>query len=355
MNAFSNNTKDAASIKKPEIRQKESEVVHEQDIENSGASAKCACGGGCNRCNTNYGHVTPKNNALPAPVRGAMEQMSGMDLSSVNVHYNSREPSRLGANAYAKSNDIHLAPGHENELPHEAWHVVQQMQGRVQATGTRDGIPTNIDQTMESEADTMGRKSAAYSHQSSTLQIHANKIPPQRLQPGIAQLSPAKIVTVEVYPNTGEVVITLEGGKKYTYPINTTELVNPEPIDNSITPEYVSGTKIPAYHLAESSTDHHREKQKYKYGWAFNLVQNQPSMKEFPPGNYSVIFYLKGADGSGSGKGEGDGAGDKTGEGETTEKKIHLRRVAMAKKKSKPPKLPNSSMTMETPVLMASR
>jgi hypothetical protein len=50
------------------------------------------------------------------------------------VHYNSSKPAQLNAFAYAQGNDIYLGPDQEQHLPHEAFHVVQQKQGRVTAT-----------------------------------------------------------------------------------------------------------------------------------------------------------------------------------------------------------------------------
>ncbi|HYE52572.1 MAG TPA: hypothetical protein VEB20_23455, partial [Azospirillaceae bacterium] len=43
-------------------------------------------------------------------------------------------------------------------LPHEAWHVVQQMQGRVPVTGRIGAVPLNDDPALEAEADRMGRQ-----------------------------------------------------------------------------------------------------------------------------------------------------------------------------------------------------
>jgi hypothetical protein len=40
----------------------------------------------------------------------------------------------LSSIAYSQGSDIHVAPGQERQLAHEAWHVVQQQQGRVQPT-----------------------------------------------------------------------------------------------------------------------------------------------------------------------------------------------------------------------------
>ncbi|WP_231501993.1 DUF4157 domain-containing protein [Herbaspirillum sp. RV1423] len=78
-------------------------------------------------------------------------------MDHVKVHYNSSEPAQLNAHAYAQGSDIHVAPGQEQHLPHEAWHVVQQAQGRVQPTRQmKQGVPVNDDAGLEAEADTMG-------------------------------------------------------------------------------------------------------------------------------------------------------------------------------------------------------
>jgi hypothetical protein len=75
------------------------------------------------------------------------------------VHYNSSQPAQLNALAYAQGSDIHLGPGQEQHLPHEAWHVVQQAQGRVRPTmQMREGVPVNDDAGLEREADVMGER-----------------------------------------------------------------------------------------------------------------------------------------------------------------------------------------------------
>ena len=69
-----------------------------------------------------------------------------MSMDDVKVHYNSSQPAQLNALAYTQGSDIHVAPGQEQHLPHEAWHVVQQAQGRVQPTmQMKDGVPVNDD------------------------------------------------------------------------------------------------------------------------------------------------------------------------------------------------------------------
>ncbi|MES2004825.1 MAG: DUF4157 domain-containing protein [Bacteroidota bacterium] len=80
-------------------------------------------------------------------------------MNDVKVHYNSDKPKQLKALAYAQGTDIHVAPGQEKHLPHEAWHVAQQKQGRVQPTlQMKEGVPVNDDPGLEKEADDMGAK-----------------------------------------------------------------------------------------------------------------------------------------------------------------------------------------------------
>lgn len=98
-----------------------------------------------------------KENGLPDELRAGLENLSGMDLSDVNVHYQSGKPSQIHALAYAQGTDIHLGPGQEHHLPHEAWHVVQQKQGRVKPTlQMKTDLPINDDPSLEKEADQMG-------------------------------------------------------------------------------------------------------------------------------------------------------------------------------------------------------
>nr|WP_294860582.1 DUF4157 domain-containing protein [uncultured Fluviicola sp.] len=96
---------------------------------------------------------------LPDNLKSGVENLSGHSLDDVKVHYNSSQPASLQAHAYAQGTDIHVAPGQEKHLPHEAWHVVQQKQGRVKPTRQLKG-KTNIndDQGLEKEADVMGAK-----------------------------------------------------------------------------------------------------------------------------------------------------------------------------------------------------
>lgn len=63
---------------------------------------------------------------LPTDLKSGIENLSGMDLDDIKVHYNSSKPDQLNAHAFAQGNDIHLAPGQEEHLSHEGWHVLQQ-------------------------------------------------------------------------------------------------------------------------------------------------------------------------------------------------------------------------------------
>jgi hypothetical protein len=71
---------------------------------------------------TNYGMAY-----VPSFFPGAKSSRPGFnfDLSNVKVHPGERAK-LIGAKAYTQGTHIHLAPGQEKLLPHEASHVVQQ-------------------------------------------------------------------------------------------------------------------------------------------------------------------------------------------------------------------------------------
>jgi hypothetical protein len=100
------------------------------------------------------------NTGLPDNLKSGIENLSGYAMDDVKVHYNSSEPAGMQAHAYAQGTDIHIGPGQEKHLPHEAWHVVQQKQGRVRPTMQMKGkVNINDDTGLETEADIMGKKS----------------------------------------------------------------------------------------------------------------------------------------------------------------------------------------------------
>ncbi len=94
---------------------------------------------------------------MPGTLKSGLESLSGMDMNAVNVHFNSPEPALLQAHAYTRGTDIHLGPGQEKHLPHEAWHIVQQGQGRVKPSAQVEGVSINDDAALEREADVMGK------------------------------------------------------------------------------------------------------------------------------------------------------------------------------------------------------
>lgn len=98
------------------------------------------------------------NTGMPDNLKNGIEALSGYSMDDVQVHYNSAKPAQLQALAYAQGTNIHIAPGQEQHLPHEAWHVVQQKQGRVQPTMQLQGVNVNDNEGLEKEADVMGGK-----------------------------------------------------------------------------------------------------------------------------------------------------------------------------------------------------
>lgn len=97
---------------------------------------------------------------LPDRLKAGIESLSGFSMDDVRVHYGSSKPAGLGALAYAQGTDIHVGPGQERHLPHEAWHVVQQKQGRVRETARRKQASLNDDDELEREAEAMGAAAA---------------------------------------------------------------------------------------------------------------------------------------------------------------------------------------------------
>jgi len=114
---------------------------------------------------------SPNRTGLPDALKSGIEDLSGMSMDHVRVHFNSALPASMRAHAYAQGNDIHLAAGQERHLPHEAWHVVQQAQGRVRPTAQlAGGTAVNDDASLEAEADRMG-----------SMAMHAPQAPVQRV------------------------------------------------------------------------------------------------------------------------------------------------------------------------------
>lgn len=147
---------------------------------------------------------------MPDKLKSGIEALSGIDMSDVKVHYNSSQPAQLNARAYAQGNQIHIAPGQQKHLPHEAWHVVQQKQGRVKPTmQMKSKVNINDNAGLEKEADVMGaRANEIPTHTQSVQKGDDFDIKPQT--PGILQ---RQVWLIEADDKTREYpVLLLEGG-----------------------------------------------------------------------------------------------------------------------------------------------
>ena len=102
---------------------------------------------------------------LPDQLKKGAENLSGISLDDVKVHFNSLQPKQLMADAFAKGSEIYVAPGQEKHLAHETWHVVQQKQGKVKPTFEANERLINDDRSLEKEADVMGTRAES---------VHAN-------------------------------------------------------------------------------------------------------------------------------------------------------------------------------------
>lgn len=103
-------------------------------------------------------HRLATRSPLPAGLQEGIERLSGVAMDDVAVHYDSPVPAELRALAVTQGTAIHLGPGQEQHLAHEAWHVVQQKQGRVTPTDEAGGVAVNTEAHLEAEADAMGER-----------------------------------------------------------------------------------------------------------------------------------------------------------------------------------------------------
>ena len=123
-----------------------------------------------------------KTTGLPDYLKTGIESFSGLSLDDVRVHYNSPKPAEVQALAYTRGSEIHVGPGQEQHLAHEAWHVVQQKQGRVQPTLHMDGIAINNDVGLEQEATVMGARSEQSDYSAVHVPAHMPTYSPEVLQ-----------------------------------------------------------------------------------------------------------------------------------------------------------------------------
>ncbi|MEO7733263.1 MAG: DUF4157 domain-containing protein [Kofleriaceae bacterium] len=126
--------------------------------------ARPALGDGAGGGNGHASRSDGGGKAMPAAVQAKMAHALGMDFSAVQIH-EGPGAGALGARAYTQGNDVHFAPGEYQPgsqagqmlLGHDLAHVVQQRQGRVQATTQAKGVAVNDDAGLEREATRWGR------------------------------------------------------------------------------------------------------------------------------------------------------------------------------------------------------
>lgn len=97
------------------------------------------------------------NTGLPDYLKTGSESISDYSMDDIRIHYNSVKPVTVQALSYAQKKDIHIAPEQEQLLPHEAWHMVQQTQDRVQPTVQTHRVSVNDDEGSKMEADELER------------------------------------------------------------------------------------------------------------------------------------------------------------------------------------------------------
>jgi len=119
------------------------------------------------------------NTDLPNELKSGLASLSDMSMDHVKLHYNSNKPAQLQAHAYAEGSGIQVGPGQEKHLPHEAWHLVQQAQGRVKSTLRMKGNMVNDDASLEREADVMGNRALA-SRSRAALRVSTMQLRPDR-------------------------------------------------------------------------------------------------------------------------------------------------------------------------------
>ncbi|WP_298770732.1 DUF4157 domain-containing protein [uncultured Shewanella sp.] len=142
------------------------------------------------------GSSKSNHQGLPERLKHGIEQLSGYSMDDVIVHRDSSKPAQLTAHAFAQGDNIYLGPGQEKHLPHEAWHVVQQKQGRVKSTlQLKSGTLVNDQPELEKEADEMGTKASRYDFRlQEAAQLQRHRISKHRTESLVAQRARTVIV-----------------------------------------------------------------------------------------------------------------------------------------------------------------
>ncbi|MEM8570631.1 MAG: DUF4157 domain-containing protein [Pseudomonadota bacterium] len=156
-----------------------------------------------------------KSDGVGAELSAGIEALSGVSMEGVQVHRNSPQPAAIGALAFAQGRDIHLGPGQEQHLPHEAWHVAQQATGRVKPTAMVNGVAVNDNAALETEADVMGARALQHgaslqrkSAQTSLLETATFPEPVQTPYAAVAFQRQAQIADIDAQLGTTTTVMS---------------------------------------------------------------------------------------------------------------------------------------------------
>lgn len=108
-----------------------------------------------------------QHKSLPSKLQSNMESSFGHDFSNVGIHTNSQKAVQMNARAFTQNEQVHFAPGEfnpnsaggQNLIGHEFTHIAQQRAGVVKPTkALKKGVMVNEDKSLESEADSFGKK-----------------------------------------------------------------------------------------------------------------------------------------------------------------------------------------------------
>ncbi len=191
----------ASSVQLPPVFGSQAGVLRVQQLKGNRAAGQMLA---VQQPDETHGAVPkPNHTGLPDNLKAGVESLSGLSMDAVRVYYNSSQPGQLNALAYTQGMDVHIAPGQEKHLPHEAWHVVQQVQGRVQPTvQMNDGVPVNDDAGLEHEADVMGAQAQAVAADANPALIS--------YRPGRPTVDVAQLALATVDPQTGPIQLDAE-------------------------------------------------------------------------------------------------------------------------------------------------
>lgn len=199
--------------------------------------------------------------SLPTYLQAGIEQLSGIAMDDVQVHYNTTAPTHLHALAYTQGNQIYMGPGQEKHLAHEAWHVAQQKLGRVRPTTRVQGVAVNDNAGLEKEADVMGARAQSLGTGTATAPIQSKSHTLSAGQPiqrvyATVRGNPKKLNLKEL---KGE--LSKDGKQLYQYTATRTRYVEVENTEEGglVVEEYKAGgslkeeeDEVPATETAES-------------------------------------------------------------------------------------------------------